>query len=173
MPEVLASTTSGTKNAVLCDMTMCGSSKNRCFGGMYHLQPQGAFDVQMETTYSTETSVIIKGTRRHIPEDGILYCYLRENIKKFILKISGTSGILTFGSKFFRLELFYLSRTFLAYPWKFFFLFRTYPTFHYLLVSLPSFEVPSIRSFTHGRDETVYPSTKNHVSIESLTEVTC
>jgi hypothetical protein len=35
----------------------------------------------MEETRSSETSVYIKHTRRHIPEDDILHSHCRENLK--------------------------------------------------------------------------------------------
>jgi hypothetical protein len=38
----------------------------------------------MEASRSSETSVYNKPTRRHIPEDGILYSHRRENLKSYI-----------------------------------------------------------------------------------------
>jgi hypothetical protein len=39
--------------------------------------------LRMEATSLSETSVYIKPTRRHIPEDGILHSRRRENLKPF------------------------------------------------------------------------------------------
>jgi hypothetical protein len=38
----------------------------------------------MEAIYSSETSVIIRATCHHIPEDGILHSHRRENLKSYI-----------------------------------------------------------------------------------------
>jgi hypothetical protein len=43
------------------------------------------FTLIMETSHSSETSVLARATRRHIPEDGILHGYRLENIKSNIL----------------------------------------------------------------------------------------
>jgi hypothetical protein len=48
------------KNYVFWDMTPFGSCKNRRFA------------VMMEVMRSSETSVLMRATRRHIPADGIL-----------------------------------------------------------------------------------------------------
>jgi hypothetical protein len=38
----------------------------------------------MEPTSSSETTVLTRPTRRHIPEDGILYDHRCENLKSYI-----------------------------------------------------------------------------------------
>jgi hypothetical protein len=38
----------------------------------------------MEETCSSETTVLTRTTRRHIPEDGILHSRRRENLKSYI-----------------------------------------------------------------------------------------
>jgi hypothetical protein len=72
------------KDIVLWDVTQCGSCKNRRFGWTCRLHKQllvTAYVVpsspilvtlMMETILSSETSVITRDTRRHIPEDGIM-----------------------------------------------------------------------------------------------------
>jgi hypothetical protein len=65
------------KNAVLCDLTPCGS----CFGGTYHLHHQGVdnqrarnpslsslilFTLLIEVISSSDTPVITRATRRHL-----------------------------------------------------------------------------------------------------------
>jgi hypothetical protein len=61
------------KNAVFWDVAACRSCVNRRFEGTYRLHLQ-------------ETSVHTRSTRRHIPEDGILHSYRRENLKSYITK---------------------------------------------------------------------------------------
>jgi hypothetical protein len=62
---------------IFWEMTPCGSYKTRRFGGSYRLHLQGA-RVRVGTERSSkllyrqrssETSVLIRATRRHLPED--------------------------------------------------------------------------------------------------------
>jgi hypothetical protein len=39
--------------------------------------------LKMEAIRSFETSIHTRSTRRHIPEDGILYSHRRENLKSY------------------------------------------------------------------------------------------
>jgi hypothetical protein len=43
--------------------------------------------LMMEATHSSETSIIARTARRHIPEDGILHSDSRENLKSYIALI--------------------------------------------------------------------------------------
>jgi hypothetical protein len=58
------------KIAVFCDVAPCGSCKNRLFSTL-----------KMEATIYSETSVLTRSKRRHIPEDGIAHSYCREDLK--------------------------------------------------------------------------------------------
>jgi hypothetical protein len=42
--------------------------------------------LMMKAILSSETSVLTRTTRRNIPEDGILYSHLRENLKSHKLR---------------------------------------------------------------------------------------
>jgi hypothetical protein len=75
------------KNAVLWDITPCGSCNDRRFGGTYHLnyqddknrrarnnvsskkQPKHADTLMMEAIRSSETSVLKRATWRQIPDE--------------------------------------------------------------------------------------------------------
>jgi hypothetical protein len=69
------------KNAVFWDGPPCGSYKNQHFGGTYHLNvkrtanavpgSQILFTLMMEAIRSSETPILKRATRRHIPEEGI------------------------------------------------------------------------------------------------------
>jgi hypothetical protein len=92
-------------------MTPCGFCKNRCFRRTFHLHQHGEknqragnvtsnkqllvtakvvpssliiFTLIMDAIHSTETLVLTRTTRRHIPEDGILCSHCRENLKSYI-----------------------------------------------------------------------------------------
>jgi hypothetical protein len=67
--EVFAALT--MKNAVFWDVAPCIACVDRRFGGTYRVSSS---NLKMEAIYSSETSVNTIYTRRHIPEDGLLYC---------------------------------------------------------------------------------------------------
>jgi hypothetical protein len=68
---------------IFWEMTPCGSYKNRRFGGSYTISrvavlyksllfrsvPARLVTLKMEAIRSSETSVLIRATRRHLPED--------------------------------------------------------------------------------------------------------
>jgi hypothetical protein len=69
------------KNAVFWDVTPCGPCKNRRFGGKAVATSLILFTMMMEAILSVKTSVLIRATRSHIAEDGVLPCIsLRQNL---------------------------------------------------------------------------------------------
>jgi hypothetical protein len=68
------------KNVVSWDLTLCGSCKNRRFGGTYRLHLQ---DGNSELGFFRNVQRT-RATRRHIPEDGILDSHRRGNLKSYI-----------------------------------------------------------------------------------------
>jgi hypothetical protein len=89
------------KKAVFCDVTPCGSCKNRCFGIAYRLHQQGEryqqlvfayvvswslilFILMMGAILSSGMSVLTRIAWCHIPEDGI-FCTLHVRTHKCIL----------------------------------------------------------------------------------------
>jgi hypothetical protein len=76
---------------VFWDLTPCGSCKTRRFGGSYSLVTADAvpsspilFTLIMEAIRSSETSVLIRTTRRKIPGDDVLRTKLfREELRDF------------------------------------------------------------------------------------------
>jgi hypothetical protein len=63
------------KNGVFWDITLCGSCKNRRFGGTAKVVPSSPIlaTMIMEALSSPEMLVFIRATRRNIPEDTILH----------------------------------------------------------------------------------------------------
>jgi hypothetical protein len=90
------------KNVIFWDVVLCRSCVNRRFGGTYHFHLRGISvskcslqppadagstladfsTLKMEAIRSSETSVDIRSTQRHIPEDDILQlCSIEISIK--------------------------------------------------------------------------------------------
>jgi hypothetical protein len=77
------------KHAVFWDVTPCGSCKNRRYGGALQsvLQllvtaesvPRSLilFTLMMQAIHSSETSVLTRVLRHHIPEFGIIHNYIK------------------------------------------------------------------------------------------------
>jgi hypothetical protein len=99
-------TISFLKNAVFCDVTSCGSCKNRSFGRMYRLHHQGDRNRRIRNNVSSdqkvaanvvptspipvtlmmvirssETVVLARAIRRNIPDSGFLHSHRHENLK--------------------------------------------------------------------------------------------
>jgi hypothetical protein len=83
------------KNAVFWDVTPGGSCKTRRFRAQRrvllllvtsNVVPSSPILVtrMMEAIRCSETSVLTRATRRHIPEEGIPHCHRRENLKSYI-----------------------------------------------------------------------------------------
>jgi hypothetical protein len=83
-------------------VTPCGSCKNRRLGGNYRIDHLGdknrqaitanvvsssaiLVSLMMKKKRCSETSVVTRATRRHIPEDGILHSHRSENLKSYII----------------------------------------------------------------------------------------
>jgi hypothetical protein len=70
-----------------------------CVDIVFNLQPPAhagssladCYTLKMEAIHSSETSVHTTSTRRHIPEDGLLHSYGRENLRT-ILQLSEVFG---------------------------------------------------------------------------------
>jgi hypothetical protein len=83
---------------IFWEMTPCGSYKNRRFGGSYRLHLQGArvraLQSEVESScigtdsYESETSVLIRATRCHSPEDDNHHSHRRGNLKFYKNKVN-------------------------------------------------------------------------------------
>jgi Ca2+/Na+ antiporter len=91
------------KNAVFCDVAPCRSCVSRRFGGTYRLHFQSRKIRERGTSVSRwHCSVtcsrwfLARGsTRRHTPEDGIIYIYIYIYIYVFIFVFTGTLQVET------------------------------------------------------------------------------
>jgi hypothetical protein len=80
------------KNDVFWGVAPCGSCENQRFGGTYRLHHQVEKNQRARNSVSSNTHlkqvkltpVFIRAKLRHIPEDGILHSYRRENFKTYI-----------------------------------------------------------------------------------------
>jgi hypothetical protein len=103
------------KNAVLWNVTLRDSCKNRRFGGTYRLRHQVVFlrsvrlllvtanvvpsspilvTLMIEAIRSSETSVVLRATWRHIPKYGIFHTHFRENLKSYIVLTGWTRSFI-------------------------------------------------------------------------------
>jgi hypothetical protein len=77
------------RNAVVWDVTQCGSCKNRSLRRLLvtaSVLPSTPILVTLiiEELSSSETLVLTGATRRNIPQDGIVHGHCRENLKSYI-----------------------------------------------------------------------------------------
>jgi hypothetical protein len=70
------------KNTVFWDVTRCGFFNNQYFGGKYRQHPVSSSMIlsalMMEAIGFSGMSVLIRATRLHTQEDGILHRHCRE-----------------------------------------------------------------------------------------------
>jgi hypothetical protein len=81
------------KNVVFWDVTLYGCCNIQCFGGKSRLHCQGNKNRRIGTTLGVKSNrsytflrnlVLTRATRRNIPENGILLCHRRGNLKFYI-----------------------------------------------------------------------------------------
>jgi hypothetical protein len=70
-------------NAVFWVVTACGFVKTELLLALL-LAPTDFFTLMMQSISSSETLVLTKATRHHIPEEGIFHSYRRKNFKSYI-----------------------------------------------------------------------------------------